>query len=375
MKNTLITKISLAITGLLAIPVFVMASAMPAFDVVGISFIEKTSASAVVSFDSRDADFTRFTGGPVVMAEFTNTKTGYAGTTAYANPSQGSTTYTFRIDNLEPATEYAVTAVMNYQGVTYKSHSKLFKTLGTPASSASSTGIATNTGTTSTDTTNSNNAVITLPTIGSLFGGSSSGSSTGQNAVQKKIMTGGVTNKDGVGIAITNEQARVDARDTFTYTVRYQNGRTTSLQNAKIVIELPANYEFVRSTAELDYKTRDNTVHMTIGRIAPGTTKSFTFTARALDGNNGEVSTKASLFYEGGSISAVDRDSFYGGAKSALGASVFGLGFFPQTLFGWIALIILITIVVIVARRYTTAPVVPPVPPLQPGQDPNQKTA
>jgi hypothetical protein len=370
MKYMPMIKISALILGFFAIPVFVMASSVPSIELVGVNSIERNSASAVVVFENNNPSYNFLQSNPpTVLAEFTNTKTGYSYATAYAQPSSTSHTYYFRIDSLEPDTEYHVVGVMRYEGKTYISNPRVFKTKGSPTASTTTGGSQNNP---SSGTTGSDSAVITLPTVGSLFG---SGSASVKNSVQNKVMTGGVTNKDGIGIAITNEQARVDARDTFTYTVRYQNGRTTSLQNTKIVIELPDQYEFVRSTAELDYKTQDNTVHMTIGRIAPGTTKSFTFTARALDGNNGEVATKASLFYEGGSISTVDRDAFYGGAKSALGASVFGLGFFPQTLFGWVALIILITIVVIVARRYTTASVVPPVPPLQPGQDPNQKTA
>lgn len=349
MKTLRLSQFIALLFGITVFPLFAMA-ARPTAELIGINKDGYRIPEAIVHFDPRGNDIGIFGDNQVtVLAEYTNTKTDESAVTAYSTGGYGTQTYSFRMEDVQPGQTYSVVAVMRYQGKTYTSEPKLF----TYKPETVTTGSTTTSGSTTTTTTNS--TIVTTPSITSIFGGTSSVKET----VQKKIMTGGVTNKDGIGIAITNEQARVDARDTFTYTVRYQNGRTTSLQNSEIIIELPENYEFIKSSADLDYNTKTNSLKLITGRVAPGTTKSFTFTARALDGNSGEVATKASLFYEGGSISTSDRDSFYGGAKSALGASVFGLGFFPQTLFGWTVLIILITLVIIIARRYTTTPVIP----------------
>lgn len=351
-------KIFFAIVAVAIFAPAVSFAAIPSAQVSGFSFVEKTSATVLVTFNANGAPIGVFNDKATVFAEFTNIKTNNTEITAYANPSSQTQTYSFRMDKLSPGTEYRVVAIIEYQGMILESLPKTFTTKESYTAQVSQEN-------SSSGTSESTNAFITIPTFWSLFGGTSSP----KNTVQKKIMTGGVENKNGVGIAITNEQARVDARDTFTYTVRYQNGRTTSLQGTKIVIDLPQNYEFVRSSADLDYNTKTNSVILVTGRIPAGTSKSFTFTARALDGNSGQVQTKATLFYEGGSVSVIDRDSFYGGSRSALGASVFGLGFFPQTLYGWLGIIIIITLIIIFARRYAQAPIEKPNPEHQ------QKTA
>lgn len=344
MKKLQLSQLIALLFGIALFPFFAMA-ARPTVELVGINKLDYSVPEAVVHFDPRDSEIGIFGDTQVmVLAEYTNTKTDESAVTAHATGGYGTQTYSFRMEDVQPGQTYSVVAVMRYQGKTYTSEPKIF----TYKPETVTTGSTTTSGT----TTTTNSTIATTPSITSIFGGTSSVKET----VQKKVMTGGVTNKDGIGIAITNEQARVDARDTFTYTVRYQNGRTTSLKNGELVIELPENYEFVKSSADLDYDTRTNSLKLITGRIAAGTTKSFTFTARALEGKNDQVATKATLFYEGGSVTTADRDSFYGGSKSVLGASVFGAGFFPQTLFGWLFLIIMITLVIIVARRYTTAP-------------------
>jgi hypothetical protein len=232
---------------------------------------------------------------------------------------------------------------MKYNGGIYRTPAKTFTTKSKNSSS-------TNSNQTSTDTTaeTKSNSFDIGVAANSLANKASA-------SAKSKIMTGGATHKNGLAISISDEQARTTVGDTFTFTVKYENLTSQSLRNTELIIKLPEQYEFVKSSFDMDYNERDNTVTYISGRVAPKTLKTVTFTARAIGDGNADVKTTATLFYEGGNISASDRDSFHGGSKSYLGASVFGAGFFPQTLGGWLAIIILIVVIIIVARRYMVA--------------------
>ena len=334
---------------------------IPKISLDGVDRMYSGMATAHVTFDKNGANYTS-SEQPEIYIVYTNNETGESSTTKRVSPPVTSNSLGFSLYNLMPGTEYTLMGVMNYKGRSYKTDTETFITPGVAQKASSSvSGESTSQNQTngSTNSTSGNTTTVKSTTkntsiLGNLFG---SGSKS-VNSLQDKVFTGGRTQKNGLTLAITNEQARVDKGDFFTYTVRFQNGRTTALQNAEIVIELPEAYEFVRSSKDLDYNTSTNTVSAVIGRVAANTTQSFTFTVRAIGEGSGEIKTAATWFYEGGSIVATDRDNFHGGSKSVLGASVFGAGFFPQTLLGWMLIVILIAVIIIAARRYTTAPVV-----------------
>jgi hypothetical protein len=344
LKNTY-KYITRAMIAVFAMPVVVMAAGIPTITLDGVTEVNEHTATVVVSYDSGGNDYSFFREAPTVFVEYTNTKTDEKLLSAYSSQSMAFRTNSFGLYDLEKDTTYSYRGVLKYEGETVYTSKKTFTTKGKVVPKTTTTITSTNT-------------IGTIP-------GTTVVTDLGSKIVadaKSKVMTGGATHKNGVAIGITNEQARTAARDTFTYTVTYQNTNKESLKNAELVIELPEQYEFVTSSLDMDYNERDNTVTYNIGRVASQVIKSVTFTARAIGDGNGEIRTTATLVYEGGSISASDRDSYQGGSKSVLGASVFGAGFFPQTLGGWLAIIILIALIIIVARRYTTAPVVQPQP-------------
>lgn len=319
------------------------ADGRPTIELIGASRIGSGMADVAVSYELATAEYSNDK-KPFVYIEYTNTKTDEASVTNHFYESMGDRTTMFTLSGLSRGTKYSYRAVMKYDGRTYRTDSKTFTTAGATVSSTTTSNTSTNT------TTSSNtSSTIKLPTLGSVANVAAPVAKKVENA----IYTAGSNHSNGVAIGITDEQARVSVGDTIDFTVQYQNTRTTSLQNAELAIELPEEYEFIRSKSDFDYDERTNVITLPIGRIAPdGKIHSVTFTARAIGDGDREVRTTATLFHESGKISASDRDAFHGGSKSVLGASVFGAGFFPQTFVGWLLIIFLITILIIAARRY-----------------------
>ncbi len=337
LKNTY-NSLVLAVIAILAMPVLAMAaSGMPVFTSNGVSDVQQYQATVMTTFNSGEAVY-NYGELPILYVEYMNTVTDTIMISPYNDQEPGTRNNTFTLYHLDAGTQYSYQVVMKYNGSTYRSPAKTFTTRGVVKTTYTPD---TAPGTNGTDST-----VITVPNVTKPV------TTKVVDAAKNTVMTGGATHKNGVAISITDEQARTSVDDSFTFTVKYQNTNSKSLQNAELVIKLPEQYEFVRSTFDMEYNEHDNTVSYIVGRVAPGALKTVTFTARAIGDESTEVKTTATLFYEGGTISASDRDSFHGGSKSVLGASVFGAGFFPQTLWGWLAIIILITVIIIVARRY-----------------------
>jgi hypothetical protein len=354
------------------------ASGMPSFSLIGVSNVVATRATVSVMYDSTGASYD-YAHRPLIGISYTNLSTGETAISDMNFMSSGSETSRYTLYDLVPGTRYSYRAILKYGGMTYSTSDQTFTTKGgyvsTSTSSSSTTGSSsvvstTGSGTTtvggstitassastnSISSTGSTNVLDVLPSFGT-----SSKSST--SSLSNKVFTAGSVHKNGVALLITDEQARVNRLDTVTYTIKYQNTRSTSLKDTEINIQLPKQYEFVKSSIDGDYNADQNVVTFSIGRVAPDTLKSFTMTARAIGDGNQEVDTTATLTYDGGSVSATDRTEYSSGSKSVLGASVFGAGFFPQTLGGWVLVIILIAVLVIVARRYMTAPVQPAQP-------------
>jgi hypothetical protein len=327
------------------LPVAVFAATptgMPQFGIVNATNISGTMVRINASFNSADANFD-ISHRPTMTIHYTNTTTGVTSVSSYNMMSMGSDIIEFTIYNLDPGTTYTYRAMLMYNGLNYASQEASFTTKSRTVPSVD----------TNSDSGNSNDVVWEKPKWLSWF---SSTPDKVTSAVKSKVVTGGATHKNRVALSITNEQAVVSRMDSFTYTISYDNTNGTSLKNAEINVQLPEDYEFVKSPDDADYDRNNNIVTFTVGRVIAGPVHSVSFTARAIGSGKGEVETLATLSYDGGSVSTSDRDSYDSGSKSVLGASVFGAGFFPQTLGGWMIIILIIFIVVIVARRYATKP-------------------
>ena len=225
--------------------------------------------------------------------------------TIYTSPN---TTYYYRID-----------AIVN--GATYFGSTTSFTT---PDSTL--------TDTPPTDTTTTNNHYTT-----NNYGGSGSGS-------------------DLVLLKITDNTDTVNSGDNVNYIVTYQNTSVYKLKNSTITVLLPNGFQFKQSSNGV--YSNNNTIMYSIGDIAAGYQGMITISGVA----NGNISSNdmfmatATLAFNtraAGQNSAVAYDVDNSSGFNAFGAfALFGAGFFPDTLLGWIFLIGLIIILILIARYY-----------------------
>lgn len=320
------------------------ATGTPSVETIGASRIANNYAEATIQFNVNNANWSRGN-SPLISIEYKNMITGVSNSTnVFYQDATENHVITWTLYSLQGGTNYQYRAVMKYAGHTYRSDWDTFTTTGgvVVAQTTNTTGT-----TATTNTTTTSSAATTV----------SSSVNKLTASAESAIYTAGSNHANGVAIGITDAQARVAQDDVITFTVQYQNTRTTSLMNSELAIQLPEEYEYVSSKSDFQYDDSSNVITLPIGRIASGgAIRTVSFKARAIGTNSRDIKTTATLYYEGGKIAASDRDAFHGGSKSILGASVFGAGFFPQTMVGWLLIVFLITVLIVAARRYIKQP-------------------
>ncbi len=324
------------------------ATGTPTVETIGASRIANNYAETTIQFNVKNADWSRGN-SPLLSIEYKNMTTGISNSTnVFYQDARENHVVTWTLYSLQAGTNYKYRAVMKYAGTTYRSDWDTFTTTGgvVVAQTTNTTNTTSNTTSTTNNTTTSSASHKVSSSVNKLTA-----------SAESAIYTAGSNHATGVAIGITDAQARVSQDDTITFTVQYQNTRTASLLNSELAIQLPEEYEYISSKSDFEYDDSSNVITLPIGRIASGgAIHTVSFKARAIGTNDRDVKTTATLYYEGGKIAASDRDAFHGGSKSILGASVFGAGFFPQTMVGWLLIVFLITVLIVAARRYVKQP-------------------
>jgi len=171
------------------------------------------------------------------------------------------------------------------------------------------------------------------------------------------IVTSSVDRNQPILPTIDNTMPRPG--DEINYTISYRNVGNASLTNLNLQIVLPAEVDYMFSTPS-NPSVFGQTLMFNLGtlrantegqvtvrvrvreNIAPGTVLNFPATLTYTDANGQPQSVSANVTAE------VFRD---GESKGVfLGANVFGAGFLPGNLFGWLLLIILILLLVLLAK-------------------------
>ncbi len=145
------------------------------------------------------------------------------------------------------------------------------------------------------------------------------------------------------------------------YTVTYKNVSNQTLQNAVLRINHPKELTFINSSRG-DYEVVDRTVTIALGDIPVGGTGTVQVSARvnssAVIGNL--AVTTATVVYTNTTTRAQEDAIAYSlitvsndcPTNNNLGASAFGLSsFFPQTLLGWLLLILVILALIVIGRQ------------------------
>ena len=159
-------------------------------------------------------------------------------------------------------------------------------------------------------------------------------------------------------VSISDQVQTVLPGDMISYTVSYKNISTKDLSNVVLSVILPKGVTFKSTTAGVP--TTDNTVVLTLGTLPRDGQGGFVNIQATVDTNatvgSNLVSTATLAFTlpSGAQDTAVAYYLNTVIAQNNLGAFVlFGNGFFPTTLLGWVLLIGLIIIIILLARRYS----------------------
>ena len=346
----------LAFLGLMVMPFLAMASGAPHVVSASIQGISRNTATIVAQYDGDGIDY-QFGNAPTIFVQYVNTATGTTMVTPSLTPFSQTGSVNLGISKLDPGTTYSYTVDVSYNGVIYATAPQKFTTQAAPVQTDQT--LQYTFGTTPAQTTPA--LTIITPEVQTVA--DALGVSTVRNAVASQIRTSETIHKNGVVLAITDDAAHVTAGESITYRIQYSNTHGYTLTNSQIVVKLPPQYQFTNGS-NATYDDTANTVTIYLGDVPANSTNTVKFTARAVGQGNATLTTTATLKYDHGSISATDVNHYQGGSQSLLGASVFGAGFFPQTLWGWLGIILLIAVIVIVARRYMTNP--KPNPPAAP---------
>ncbi len=159
-----------------------------------------------------------------------------------------------------------------------------------------------------------------------------------------------------ISLSITDQSQTVDPNDTIVYTVTYQNISGVTLSNAILNVILPTDVTFKQASQGL--LTTNNTVAATLGTLTPQQQGTISITAQAnptiIPGNN-LVTTATIAFTTPGK--AQDSAIAYvlntvGNPNNLAGLALFGAGFFPTSLLGWILLLGLLLVLILIARYF-----------------------
>src|SRR3989344_2674440 len=160
--------------------------------------------------------------------------------------------------------------------------------------------------------------------------------------------------------------------DEINYTVTYQNIGTASITNLTLRIDLPYEVDYMFSNPNNPMRS-GNTLIFTLGtlrangqgtvtirvrvrdNIPSGTNLNFPATLSYTDPSGSPQSVNANVSAQVcGVLPAVIIQDDNG--KVLLGANVFGAGFLPGNIFGWLLLFILILLLVLLAKRIFDQP-------------------
>lgn len=174
------------------------------------------------------------------------------------------------------------------------------------------------------------------------------------------IVNGSGGNTKMVRLSIDNARTTMTRGEQVMYTVIWENVSNVVLNNLVLEVTMPKELKIMTtSRGDIDHST--NAVYLNIVRLDPQEEGQMFITAN-LNGNlqaGDPVVARAIMAFEnsllnGATDSAVeyDADSYTIGNNTGLAASIFGIGFLPSNLIGWLIIFLIIFLIVIAARHY-----------------------
>lgn len=174
------------------------------------------------------------------------------------------------------------------------------------------------------------------------------------------IVNGSGGNTKMVRLSIDNARTTMTRGEQVMYTVIWENVSNVVLNNLVLEVTMPKELKIMTtSRGDIDHST--NAVYLNIVRLDPQEEGQMFITAN-LSGNlqaGDPIVARAIMAFEnsllnGATDSAVeyDADNYIIGSNTGLAASIFGIGFLPSNLIGWLIIFLIIFLIVIAARHY-----------------------
>lgn len=200
-------------------------------------------------------------------------------------------------------------------------------------------------------------------TVGSIRSFTTSNDTTRDTVIIRTI-TNNTTTTGGGGSAflklmITNNREIVRSDRDVTYEVSWENISGRDLDGLVLEVNFPEQVE-VMDTDRGSIKREGHSVIYKIGDLKKKETGSMDITTEVVGSlrNGDPVVAQAIMAFENPTTRAAenaiayDADEFMSADGSVLGASLFGLDFFPTSLAGWLLIILILLIIVLLAHAY-----------------------
>jgi uncharacterized repeat protein (TIGR01451 family) len=375
-NNNSIAAFLIGLAVLLVAPVAFAGSA-PTVETLGATKVKVDSAQLNLFYTARDASFE--SGEPISTVTIEYGETSSLGSfTKSRHFTKGSHTVDFTINDLEQEETYYYRAVLYYDGDVIYGDKLRFTTLDPDVNSNLDNDSLDESDSGSGSGSDGDGDVFGFANTGgssSASGSSSSsGSTSGSSSASGSASTGSVagassandgdslgTCTDYLCLIIDNDEEEVAQGDIVTYTVYYENISDIELENATLIIDTPEEMRVMSTSSRVREQEGDLTVNLR--DLRPGEDDTIKVTGRmSKRSSDDQVIARADVVYGVGSARntevATDYDiDEFNGIAGALGASAFGAGFFPATIFGWMLLVAILLAIIWVVRRFYYRPV------------------
>lgn len=168
----------------------------------------------------------------------------------------------------------------------------------------------------------------------------------------------GTGSSSDIQLSIDTRYENVYVGDTLDYTVIYKNISKHTLTNGILRVLFPQEVSF-RNSSTGSFSDSDNALTITIGTMSPGQTATYFIQGTVLrqpTTSNLAVTTANLVYTDTNSAqkeaTAYELNTVGANHNSLLGLAIFGSGFLPTTLLGWLVLLLLIFVIVYLARRF-----------------------
>ena len=188
------------------------------------------------------------------------------------------------------------------------------------------------------------------------------GTTTNDTTIVHYVST--ITNNGGSGnsfiaLTIDNHRSVVPNGVQIPYDITWKNISGSTLTNLVLEVNFPKQMNIVDTTLGSIEPAKSSVVY-SISSLAPNETGSLTVTGQVSSGMvaNDPVVAQAVMAFANPKSNATDNaiaydaDTFSISNTSVLGASIFGLGFLPNSLIGWLILILILIAIIVLVRHF-----------------------